>query len=148
MKISPSNRSMRRLAEEYFVNTFSGVSSSSNDIHDFIEFYSELSHLSRILVENKHEATEIYSKNKNLIPLIRRNPSLNQTAFKNPSKNNFSVKINNHGVKKSLFSYATTSTEILQIIKRYVKPGDKIRLLSGTRLYNFKVLSNGAFKKV
>lgn len=126
---------MGKLAEEYFVSTFNGIAGSSNDIHDFIEFYSELGTLCRILVENKHEAVEIYSKNRNLIPL-RRNP------------NNFSVKINNHGVKKSLFSYASTSTEILQIIKRYVKPGDKVRLLSGNKLYNFKVLANKTFKKV
>lgn len=138
---------MGKLAEEYFVSTFNGIAGSSNDIHDFIEFYSELGILCRILVENKHEAVEIYSKNRNLMPL-RRNSSFNQADFKNPSHNNFSVKINNHGVKKSLFSYASTSTEILQIIKRYVKPGDKVRLLSGNKLYNFKVLANKTFKKV
>lgn len=141
---------MGKLAEEYFVSTFNGIAGSSNDIHDFIEFYSELGILCRILVENKHEAVEIYSKNRNLMPL-RRNPK----QFTNPAcqhfvtnPNNFSVKINNHGVKKSLFSYASTSTEILQIIKRYVKPGDKVRLLSGNKLYNFKVLANKTFKKV
>lgn len=140
MIIKPSNRKMDKLAEEYLRGSFVGVANSANDIHDFIEFYATLAKQTKDLVENKHELLEIFSRNRNLIPL--RNPR----TFTNP--NNFSVKINNHGVKKSLFSYASTSTEILQIIKRYVKPGDKVRLLSGNKLYNFKVLSNGQFKKI
>ncbi len=145
---------MKKLAEQYFVNSMQNVATNSRDLHEFVEFYFTLGKFCDNFVSNRHEIEEFYNNYKNnnkywpalvkeLPNEFKRNPRL-----QNPSHNNFSVKINNHGVKKSLFSYATSSTEILEIIKRYVKPGDKVRLLSGTRVYNFKVLSTGKFKKI
>lgn len=140
------NSKIQKLAHDYFTSSIRTVAANSKTTHDFVEFYQTLGKLCDNLISNEHELLEAINNN-NLN--IKYGLSLNHElgSRKNPS-NNFSVKINNHGVKKSLFSYATTSTEILQIIKRYVKPGDKVRLLSGTRIYNFKVLANKTFKKV